>query len=100
MPNHLCALKTTGEFLLASFANLSRDLTPHVSDDDHILECCVAAEFTEHPETPLGGSGKPTVGDAVDVDDSRELSSFLVSVEKVSPQDRETVNAGVHLRGG
>ena len=104
MSNDLCAIiegrpeKVTGEFFLASFANLVRDLAPHVGNDDDILQRGVTAEFTEHLEIQSGGSGEPAVRDAVDVDDSGKLKSFLISIEKISPEDRKMTDADVHLR--
>ena len=55
MPNHLCALaegkfeNISRKFLLPSFTDLTMGYTPHVSDENHILQCRhFAAEFTEY----------------------------------------------------
>ena len=83
---HSCTLvgdgfeKITRELVLTTLTIPGRDLTPHVGDDDDVLQCRVAARFTEHPKIPSGDSGEPSVGDAVGVDDpeSLHLLSYLL----------------------
>lgn len=90
--------RATGEFFLANFTDLVRNRAPHVGGENDILQRRVTAEITEHLEIPSGGSGEPAVGDAVDVDESGKLKSFLISIEQISPEDHEMMNADVHLR--
>ena len=90
--NHSCTIvegtseKSTGEFFLASFTNLTRDPTPHVGDENDVLQCRVTAELTEGPDIPSGDFCTLIVGDSMDVDDSSKLGSFPISVGKFSPE--------------
>ena len=72
--------RITRELVLTTLTILWRDLTPHVGDNDDVLQCRVAAKFTEHPKIPPGDSGEPFVGGAVGVDDpeSLHLLSYLL----------------------
>ena len=83
-------MKRTNQLVLAILIVLGRDLAPHISGQDDVLQCVITAEFAEHPEIPSGDSGEPFVGDTMDVDDTGELGSFLVSVEEISPEGRES----------
>ena len=106
MTDELCTLvkdrfeKFSGEFGLAGFIGVRRVPCPHVGDEDNVFQRLVTAKFTEHLEVPSGDSGKPNVGDTMDVDDSGKLGSFLVPVRRFGSEDRETTNADVHLRSG
>ena len=106
MANHLCALvkdrfeKIARELVLAILTILGRDLAPHVRDEDDVLQCRVAAEFSEHLEISSGDSGESFVGDAVDVNDPGKLASSLVSAKRFSREDRGTMNVGVCSRSG
>ena len=88
MANHLCTLvdglfeKATGELVLASFTNVTRDLAPRVGHEYDVLQRCVTTNFAEHLEIPSAGSGKPCVGDAVKVDDPGKLGPLPISVKK------------------
>ena len=105
MTNHSCALaegqfeKGSEEFLLASFAEIGRDRVPHVGDDNNVLQCRVTTEVTERAEIPSCDSGRPVVGDAVDVDDPSKLGTFPISVEKLVRKTR-TTNVNGHLHSG
>ena len=105
VPGHSGALvkgwfeRATEEFVLASFTDLTRDCAPHIGHENDVLQRRVTAEFAERPEIPSGGSGKSTVGDAVDIDDSGKLSPFLVPVEGLSPEDGGPTG-DLRLRGG
>ena len=106
VPTNLCALakgqveSVSKEFFLESFTVLGRDRGPHVGDENNVLQRRVTTEFTVHLEIPSGDSGKPSVGDAVDVDDPSKLGPFSVSVRKFSPEDREATNADIRLHDG
>ena len=95
MADHLCVLvedrfeKSTGQAVLASFAVLGREIALHVGNENDILQRRVTAKVTEHLEVPSSDSGKPTVRDTVDVDDSGKRGPFLVSIGKFSVEDRE-----------
>ena len=74
---------------------------PHINDENHIIQCRrFAAEFAECAEIPSGDSDRPTVGDTKDVDNPGKLGPLPISVTKFSPEDQETRNADVCLRGG
>ena len=79
--------KITREFALAGFTDVTRDLAPHVGDENDVLQCRVTTKFVEHPKIPPSDSSKPIIGDAVDIDDPGKLRPFLVSVKKLSPGD-------------
>jgi len=87
MADHLGALvegrfeEFTGEFILARLAFVGGSQFPHGSGKDNVLQRRVTAKFTEHPEIPSSGSAESIVGNAVDIDDPRELSAMLISVE-------------------
>ena len=99
MSDHLRTLvegwleKFTGKFLLASFVNVLRVLVPHIGDENDIPQRRFPTELAEQVEIPSSDSAEPIVGDAMDIDDPSECGSFLVSVEKFSPEDRETAGA-------
>ena len=80
-------MKRTNQLVLAILIVLGRDLAPHISGQDDVLQCPIAVEFVEHPEILSGDSGEPFVGDAMDVDESGKLEPSLVSVKELSPKD-------------
>ena len=101
----LCALveerfEKSPERFLVIFTNLGRDFVPHVGDENDVFQCSITAEFPGHPKIPFGDSGKPFVGDTLDVDDPSKPRAFLVSIKKFSPGDQETTNVNVDSRGG
>ena len=104
--NNSCALveerfeKFGAECFLVIFTNLGRDFVPHVGDENDVLQCSITPEFPGHPKIPFGDSGKPFVGDTLDVDDPSKPRAFLVSIKKFSPEDQETTNVNVDSRGG
>ena len=51
----------------------------------------VAAKLEEHVEIPSSNSSKPSVGNEVDVDDTRKLQPFVVSVEKFNQKSQTTM---------
>ena len=83
MANHLCAIvegrfeNFAGEFFLTSFTDVARDLAPHVGDENYVLQRRVTAKSAERVEVPFGSSGKPSFGDAVEVDDPASLDPSL-----------------------
>ena len=93
MASHLCALvenrfeKTTGEFVFVTFAGLARDGAPHVGDKNDILQYRVATKLTECLETPPSDPSEPSIGDAVDVDDTGKPEPSFISVKGFSPDD-------------
>jgi hypothetical protein len=54
-------------------------LSPHIGDDDDVLESIAAAEF---PKVPSRYSGHLEVGDSVDVKDPSKLLAPLVSAKR------------------
>ena len=104
--NHLCTLvegrfeEGTSEFALDSFTDIARSPTPHIGDENEVLQGRVIAKFTEDPEIPSGYPGNPLVGDAVDIDDPRKLGPFPVPVQKFGLEGRKWVNINVHSRDG
>ena len=91
MASHLRAFvegrleESVDELHLASFADIERDRAPHVSDENDVLQACVAAELAENPKIPLRNSSKPVVGDGVNVYDSCKISPFFVSIKWFNP---------------
>jgi len=102
----LCALveglfeEFTGEFDFARLAFVGWSQFPHGGGEYYILQRWVTAKLAEHPEIPSGGSVKPIVGNAVDVDDPGKLSAILISVKKLSLGGRETANTDGYLPVG
>ena len=105
MAGHLCALvenrfeKATRELVFVTFAGLARDGAPHVGDKNNVLQYRVAAKFTECPEAPPRDPSEPSVGNAVDVDDTGKHNPLLISVKRFSPDGQETMDTNVYLRG-
>ena len=66
-------MKAVGEFILASFTDVARDINPHVGCENDGLQCRVTAEFAGRLEIPSANSGKPYIGYTVDVDDPGKL---------------------------
>ena len=105
MASHLCALgenrfeKTAGEFPFVTFTGLARDGAPHVGDKNDILQYRIATKLTECLETPPGNPSEPSVGDAVDVDDTGKLEPSFISVKRFGPGDRGAMNVDICLRG-
>ena len=104
--DHLCALvegrfeKNTGEFSLARFVDFQMVLLPHIGDGNNVLQRRFTAKLAKKVEIPYGDPAKAIVGDAMDVDDPGERSPILISVEKFSPEGRETASGDVCLRVG
>lgn len=90
--------KAVKDFALASSTDVERDLTPRIGNENDILRCRFAAKLVERLEIPSTDSDKLIVGDALDIDDPGKFRPFLTPVEKSSPEDREMMNADVHLR--
>ena len=90
---HLCAPfegwfeKNAEQFVLGSCAVFGRDIAPHVGDDNDVLQRRVTAKLTEPLEIPSGDSGKPIIGNAVDVDDTGKCSASFISVKEFSLED-------------
>ena len=72
-----------------SLAVLGGEIAPHIGNENDVLQRRVTAKAMEHLEVPYSDSGKPTVRDTVDVDDSGKRGPFLVSIGKFSVEDRE-----------
>ena len=106
MANYVCTQPeeyskgTAGESVLVSLADIARDLVPRAGDEKEVFRFRVTAKFAGHFEVQPDDSVKPFVGDAVDVDDPSKLRPFLMSAKELSPEDRETASANVHLRRG
>ena len=92
--------RTTGEFVLVGFTDLGRDHVPLVGDEDDLFQCLFAAELAKHPEIPPDGPGKPTVGDAVDVEEPGKLEIFSISVEGSVEKQRTSMWAYVLFKKG
>ena len=73
--------------MLFRSTDAERDFAPHVGDQNDILQCLITANFAEHVEIPPGDSGKPSVGDAVNIDNAGKLRVFLISIKKFSLED-------------
>ena len=88
VPGHLCALLENGleedvlvlQFCFAIGTDLGIDFSPHVGDDDNVLECVVTAELSEHTEVLPRQPSHPEVGDPVEVEDPGKPATPFVSV--------------------
>ena len=93
MPNHLCAPiegRFEGfprEFILENFASITRDIAPHVGDDDNVVQCCVTTKFVERLEILSSDSNYPGVKNAVDIDDPGERRPSPISGERFRQED-------------
>jgi len=86
MANHLRAFvkhlfeEVAGEFHLARFTDVARNLAPHVGDEDDVLQGRVTAKLAENLEISSRDSGESFVRDTMDVGDPCKLGPFFVSV--------------------
>jgi hypothetical protein len=68
------------EFRFSSLTHCNADFTPHVGDENNILEGAFAAKLSKHTEIASGNATHPEVTDAMHVNHPREPYSVFVTV--------------------
>ena len=79
--------KIARKILLASFADVERDFSPHVGDENNVPHCPITTKCAEQVVSPSRNPAKLIVRDPVDVYDPGELKSLFISVEEFSSGD-------------
>ena len=85
-----------GELGFASYSESFVDFSPHVGDDDDVLQGLLAAQRPEHRKVSFGNAAHPEIRDTVHVDDTTELHVLAISV--YDPHHHESCCAGRNQR--